>query len=65
MAYPDFSEPTDASCDGLGAELYQKQDDGAMRVIGYGSRTLTPKEKRYYLRSGKLEFVALKWTTFS
>ncbi|CAB4033266.1 Hypothetical predicted protein [Paramuricea clavata] len=32
-----------------------------MRVIGYGSRSLTPAEKNYYLHSGKLEFLALKW----
>ena len=32
-----------------------------MRVIGYGSRSLTPAEKNYHLYSGKLEFLALKW----
>lgn len=32
-----------------------------MRVIGYGSRTLTSAEKNYHLHSGKLEFLALKW----
>lgn len=32
-----------------------------MRVIGYGSRTLTPAEQNYHLHSGKLEFLALKW----
>ncbi len=32
-----------------------------MRVIGYGSRTLTNAEKNYHLYSGKLEFLALKW----
>lgn len=32
-----------------------------MRVIGYGSRSLTKAEKNYYLHSGKLEFLALKW----
>ena len=32
-----------------------------MRVIGYGSRTLTTAEKNYYLHSGKLQFLALKW----
>ena len=30
-------------------------------MIGYGSRTLTTAEKNYYLHSGKLEFLALKW----
>ncbi len=64
MAYPDFSIPfvlhTDASQEGLGAVLYQKQQ-GKMRVIGYASRTLSPAEKKYHLHSGKLEFLALKW----
>ena len=32
-----------------------------MRVIGYGSRTLTPAERNYRLYSKKLEFLALKW----
>lgn len=64
LAYPDFDHPfilhTDASQKGLGAVLYQKQDN-KMRVIGYGSRTLTPAEQNYHLHSGKLEFLALKW----
>ena len=41
--------------------MYQRQTDGKMSVIGYGSRTLTPSEKNYHLHSGKLEFLALKW----
>ena len=32
-----------------------------MRVIGYGSRSLTKAERNYHLHSGKLEFLALKW----
>ncbi len=50
MAYPDLEKPfilhVDASEEGLGAVLYQRQD-GALRVIAYGS--------------GKLEFLVLKW----
>ena len=64
MAYPDYKIPfvlhTDASQEGLGAVLYQKQQ-GRMCVIGYASRTLTPAETKYHLHSGKLEFLALKW----
>lgn len=64
LAYPNFESPfvlhTDASNEGLGAVLYQHQD-GKLRVIGYGSRTLTPAERNYHLHSGKLEFLALKW----
>lgn len=64
LAYPDFNLPfvlhTDASNEGLGAVLYQQQGN-KLRVIAYGSRTLTPTEKNYHLHSGKLEFLALKW----
>lgn len=64
LAYPDFDLPfvlhTDASNEGLGAVLYQRQA-GKLRVIGFGSRTLTPAERNYHLNSGKLEFLALKW----
>lgn len=40
--------------------LYQLQC-GKFRVIGFGSRTLTPAERNYRLHSGKLEFLAFKW----
>ena len=65
MAYPNFEEPfllhTDASETGLGAVLYQQQN-GILLVIAYGSRTLSPSERNYHLHSGKLEFLALKWS---
>ena len=61
LGYPDYSQPfelhTDASHQGLGAVLYQKQD-GKMRVMGYASRSLAPAEKKYH--AGKLEFLALR-----
>ena len=64
MAYPDFSKPfivhTDASNEGLGAVLYQRQN-GSPRVIAYASRSLSASEKNYYFHAGKLEFLALKW----
>jgi hypothetical protein len=64
MAYPDYQKPyivhTDASKDGLGAVLYQEQEE-TMRVIAYASRSLTNAEKNYHLHAGKLEFLALKW----
>ena len=63
LVYPDYRLPfvlhTDASNEGLGAVHYQRQS-GKMRVIGYGSRTLTTAEENYH-HSGKLEFLALKW----
>ena len=31
-------------------------------MIAYGSRTLSPSEQNYHLHSGKLEFLALKWS---
>lgn len=64
LGFPDFTQPfivhTDASQQGLGAVLYQNQD-GKLRVIAYGSRTLTAAEKNYHFHAGKLEFLALKW----
>ena len=64
IAYPDFSLPFIVHCDasqlGLGGALYQKQGDKT-RIISLASRTLTPAEKNYFMHSGKLEFLALKW----
>ena len=64
LAYADYNKcfkvHTDASEQGLGAVLYQDQDDGTTRVIAYASQNLSKSEKRYH--SSKLEFLALKWS---
>ena len=55
----DFLLETDASNEGLGAVLSQKQEDGWSHPVVYGSWALTTHEKNYH--STKLEFLALKW----
>ena len=63
LVFADYTKPflweTDASKDGLGAVLSQKQADGQYHPMAYGSRSLTPQEKNYH--STKLEFLVLKW----
>lgn len=63
LAFADPQKPyilhTDASTTGLGAVLYQEQDN-QLRVIGYASRGLSQSESRY--PAHKLEFLALKWS---
>ena len=62
LAFADFHKPflleTDASGDGLGAILSQKQEDGHYHPVTYISRGLKG-ELRYH--SSKLEFLTLKW----
>ena len=64
LVFSDFDKPflleTDASKEGLGAVLSQKQSDGQYHPIAFGSCSLTPSEKNYH--SSKLEFLALKWS---
>ena len=55
----DFLLKTDASKEGLGAVLSQKQADGHYHPVSYGSWALTAHEKNYH--STKLEILALKW----
>ena len=63
LAFVDFKKPflleTDASIEGLGAVLSQKQDDSRYHPVAYASRGLKGGESRYH--SSKLEFLALKW----
>ena len=63
LAFADFEKPfrleTDASGDGLGAVLSQKQSDGKYHPVAYASRSLKGSESKYH--SSKLEFLALKW----
>ena len=64
LVFPDFDKPflleMDASKEGLGAMLSQKQDDGHYHSIAFGSHSLTPAERNYH--SSKLEFLGLKWS---
>ena len=63
LAYANFAKPfklhTDACGTGLGAVLYQTQEDGTEAVIAYTSRSLNKAESHY--PAHKLEFLALKW----
>ena len=63
LVFADFTKPflleTDASGDGLGAVLQQKQADGKYHPVAFASQALKGGEKRYH--SSKLEFLALKW----
>ena len=63
LAFTDFHKPflleTDASSDGLGAVLSQKQEDGKYHPVAYASQSLKGSESKYH--SSKLEFLALKW----
>ena len=55
----DFLLETDASKEGLGVVLFQKQEDRWFYLVAYGSQALTTHKKNYH--SMKLEFLALKW----
>ena len=63
LAYADYKKPfqlqTDASDLGLGAVLYQVNDNKHQRVITYASHCLSNTERNY--PAHKLEFLALKW----
>ena len=63
LAFADFEKEfqleTDASSEGLGTVLSQKQSDGKWHPIAFGSHELKGGEAKYH--SSKLEFLALKW----
>ena len=63
LVFTDFKKSllleTDASIEGLGVVLSQKQDDNHYHPIAYASRGLKGGELKYH--SSKLEFLALKW----
>ena len=44
----DFLLETDASREGLGAVLSQKQEDGCFHTVAYGSRVLSMHKKNYH-----------------
>ena len=63
LAYADYKKPfqlqMDASDLGLGAVLYQVDDDKHQRVIAYASCSLSNIKRNY--PAHRLEFLALKW----
>ena len=66
LGYPDFSRlfdlETDASLQGLGAVLSQRDENGKSRVITYASRYLQPNEQTLQnYSSAKLELLGHEW----
>ena len=65
LAYPQFGLgkefvlETDASLEGLGAVLSQRQGDGHLHPIAYASRCLQPHERNYAIT--ELETLGLVW----
>ena len=55
-----FKLHTHASNKGVGAVLYQKQNDGTDHVIVYATHTLSKLKRNY--NAHKLEFLALQWS---
>ena len=66
LGYPDFNCPfeleMDASLQGLGAMLSQRNETGTSHVIAFASRSLQPsRQSMHNNSSAKLELLALKW----
>ena len=66
LGYPDFSHPLelqmDASLQGLGTVLYQRDETGTSHVITFASRSLQPsKQSMWNYSLAKLELLALNW----
>lgn len=63
LVYPNFDLPfvleTDASIQGLGAILSQKQRDGLVHPVAYANRALLPAERSYSI--SELETLAVVW----
>lgn len=63
LTHPDPSATyylqTDSSEIGLGAELYQKDEEGNHRTIGFASRVLQPAERNY--TTTEKEALAIVW----
>ena len=63
LVFTDYTKlfllEVDASKDGLGAVLSQKQAGRQYHPVAYGSRSLMLHEKNYH--STKLKFLVLKW----
>ena len=65
LAFPDFNRrftlATDASDFGLGAVLYQHDDNGNKKVISYASCTLNESQRNYHAM--ERECLAVLWAT--
>ena len=57
LVFPDFDKPflleTDASKEGLGMVLSQKQGDGCYHPIAFRSCSLMPSKKNYHAQSSR------------